>query len=372
MARKSKSALPKHVSLARDRHGKMRYRFRKGMHSAYIKAEFPSDDFDRQYQAALKGETIAKTQVGKKREVSRSMSALIASYYQTAEFTGTAASTQNTYRGISEALRREHGTKLVADLTRAHVKAMIGKMSKTPAAANNRLRMLRILMRTALDLEWIKVDPTDKVKGFSKKTDGFHTWTEDEIAAYETRHPIGTKARLAMALMLYTGQRRGDAVRLGWKDVSGIKIAVRQEKTGTRLKLKMHPSLVEALAMTDIGAPSFLRTEFKKEFSPAGFGNWFRDRCDEAGLPQCSAHGLRKAAARRLAEAGNSVNLIAAVTGHLSLKEVERYTREADQERMAAAAVDTMPERSDRKQEIVQPAQEVGHTEGNSDDKSDS
>ena len=77
MARRSRSALPKHVSPAWDRHGKLRYRFRKGMHSAYIKAEFPSDEFDRQYQAALKGETIAKTQVGKRREIARSFQKVI-------------------------------------------------------------------------------------------------------------------------------------------------------------------------------------------------------------------------------------------------------------------------------------------------------
>lgn len=371
MARKARTALPKHVSPARDRHGKIRYRFRRAMYSTYINAPFPSVEFDRLYQAALRQEAVAKTQIGRSRERAGSLSALVASYYQAPEFTGTAATTQRTYRGICEALRKEHGTKPIAELTRAHVKAMIGKMAKTPAAANNRLRMLRILMRHALDLDWIKIDPTDKVRGFAKKTDGFHTWTEDEIAAFEARHPIGTKPRLAMALMLYTGQRRGDAVKLGWSHVSGTKISVRQEKTGTRLKLKMHPSLVEALGITDPVKPTFLRTAFDRAFTPAGFGNWFRERCDEAGLAHCSAHGLRKAAARRLAEAGNSANLIAAVTGHLSLKEVERYTRDADQERMAETAVDTMPERSDRKPKNAQPPQEVGQRETDSDDKSD-
>lgn len=369
MARRNRSALPKYVSASRDRHKKLRYRFRKLLFSTYLNAPFPSDEFDRLYQAALRQDTVAKTQIGRTRERSGSMSALIASYYQTAEFTGTASTTQRTYGGICEALRKEHGTKLVVDLTRAHVKAIIGKMSKTPAAANNRLRMLRILMRHAFDLDWIKIDPTAKVKGFRKKTDGFHTWTEDEISTFEDRHPIGTKARLAMMLMLYTGQRRGDAVTLGWQHVNRNRIAVRQEKTGVRLKIKMHPSLVEALEMVNgSNYETFLVTHFGKAFTPAGFGNWFRERCDEAGLPQCSSHGLRKAAARRLAEAGNSANLIAAVTGHQSLKEVERYTREADQERMADAAIDTMPDRSDRKKENVQPKEKVGQKDGDNDE----
>lgn len=354
MARRTRSALPLYVSPARDRYGNVRFRFRKGLFSTYLKSPFPSDAFDEEYQAALRSEKAAKGEIGKARTKAGSMSALVVSYYASPEFKGTATSTQQTYRGICEKIRRDHGERMVKDLRRQHVKAIIGKMSATPAAANNYLRMLRILLGHAIDIEWIHRDPTLKLKGYSKKSAGFHTWTEDEIAAYEARHPIGTKARLAMALMLYTGQRRGDAVKLGWKDVSKNRISVRQEKTGTPLAIKMHASLVEALQIAPADKETFLSTAFGKPFTSAGFGNWFRERCDEAGLSHCSSHGLRKAAARRLAEAGNSVNHIAAVTGHLSLKEVERYTRAADQEKMADAAVDTMPERSDRNAETVQ------------------
>jgi integrase len=88
---------------------------------------------------------------------------------------------------------------------------------------------------------------------------------------------------------------------------------------------------------------TFLVTAQGAPFTPAGFGNWFRECCDAVGLKNCSAHGLRKAAARRLAEAGNSTNAIAAVTGHTTLKEVERYTRDADQARLADQAIATLP-----------------------------
>jgi len=363
MARRSRSALPKYVTPARDRYKNVRLRFRKGLFSIYLKSPFPSDAFEEEYQAALRNEKAAKGEIGKARTKAGSMAALVVSYYASPEFRGTAKSTQTTYRGICEKIRNDHGDRMVHDLRRQHVKAIIGKMSATPAAANNYLRMLRILLGHAIDIEWIQRDPTLKLKGYSTKSVGFHTWTETEIAAYEARHPIGTKARLAMALMLYTGQRRGDAVKLGWKDVSKNRLAVRQEKTGTPLAIKMHASLIEALQMAPADRPTFLLTAFGKAFTSAGFGNWFRDRCDEADLTHCSAHGLRKAAARRLAEAGNSANHIAAVTGHLSLKEVERYTRAADQEKMADAAVDTMPERSDRKPEIVQQIETVGQTD---------
>jgi integrase len=361
MARKSKTALPKYVTAARDRHKKVRLRFRKGLTSIYLKSLFPSDEFDKEYQAALKSERVTVSEIGKSRSPAGSMSAVIASYYLSPAFKGLASTTQTTYRGISEKIRKQHGTKPIASLTRAHIKAMLGKMSDTPAAANNYLRMLRILITHALDDGLIKSDPTQKMKAYRKKTDGFHTWTEDEIAVYERRHPIGTKPRLAMALMLYTGQRRGDAVKLGWQHVSRNRISVRQEKTKTLLAIKMHPSLVDALEMVKgSNYETFLVTHFGKAFTSAGFGNWFRDRCNEAGLTHCTAHGLRKAAARRLAEAGNSANHIAAVTGHQSLKEVEVYTREADQQKMADAAVDTMPERYDREKQISQPSDEVG------------
>src|SRR5256885_1291498 len=80
---------------------------------------------------------------------------------------------------------------------------------------------------------------------------------------------------------------------------------------------------------------TFLMTELGKPFTAAGFSHWFRARCDEAGLPHCSAHGLRKAAARRLAEAGCTEHEIAAITGHASLREIARYTKAADQQRLA-------------------------------------
>lgn len=363
MARRSRTALPKYVTAARDRYKNVRLRFRKGLFSTYLRSPFPSDAFNEEYQAALRSEKAAHGEIGKARTKAGSVTALVVSYYASPEFKGTAGSTQTTYRGICEKIRRDHGDRMVKDLRRQHVKAIIGKMSATPAAANNYLRMLRILMRHAIDIEWIQRDPTLKLKGYGNKSSGFHTWTEAEIAAYETRHPIGTKPRLAMALMLYTGQRRGDAVNLGWKDVTGNRIAVRQEKTGTPLSLWMHVSLLEALEMAPKDKPTFLLTAFGKAFTAAGFGNWFRDRCNEAGLPHCSAHGLRKAAARRLAEAGNSANKIAAVTGHLSLKEVERYTRAADQQKMADAAVDTMPDRSDRQTKIAQQIETVGQSD---------
>jgi integrase len=97
-------------------------------------------------------------------------------------------------------------------------------------------------------------------------------------------------------------------------------VHVRQQKTRAMLAIPLH----------------LLTTAYGKPFTAAGFGNWFREQCNEANIPRhCSAHGLRKAACRRLAEAGCSANVIASISGHTTLTEVARYTRAADQERMA-------------------------------------
>jgi integrase len=117
-------------------------------------------------------------------------------------------------------------------------------------------------------------------------------------------------------------------------------LSVRQEKTGGALRIPMHTDLLAILDATPSSHLTFLATAYGKPFTAAGFGAWFRKRCDEAGLSKdCSFHGLRKAACRRLAEAGCSANEIAAISGHASLREVERYTKAADQERMARNAL---------------------------------
>jgi len=170
-------------------------------------------------------------------------------------------------------------------------------------------------------------------------TFAFADWSEDDIAKFEAHWPSGTRQRLAMYLALYTGQRRSDIVRMGKQHMRGQRIEVRQQKTGARLLLPIHPKLKAELAKAKGDHLTFIVTECGASFSVAGFGGWFSNAARAAGLADRSLHGLRKSAARRLAEAGCSVKQIAAVTGHASLREVERYTLAADQERLARDAV---------------------------------
>ena len=335
--------LPKYVTQFRDRHGKNRLRFRKKGHSAYyFKAAAWTDDFLREYHACLRGEVAPSIEPASKPTRPGSIDALVSHYYKSPEFQGLSDSTKKTYMGIIERFRAEYGSYSARSLERRHVKAIVGKRSATPAGANNLLRMIRMLMRFAIDIGVRNDDPTYRLKGFSIKSTGFHTWTEDEIAKFEATHPIGTRARLSFALMLYLGQRRSDVVRMGWQHIRDTRISVRQQKTGAKLDLPIHPDLAHILSKAERDNLTFLVTAHGKPFTPPGFGNWFRKVCDEAGLSNCSAHGLRKATARRLAEAGCTDRQIMSITGHKTVKEVTRYTREVDQRQLSQDALNRL------------------------------
>jgi hypothetical protein len=196
------------------------------------------------------------------------------------------------------------------------------------------------MMKHAVETGLRADDPTRDVRAIRVKSEGFHSWTDTEIAQFEKRHPIGSRSRLALALLLYTGQRRSDVVRMGRQHIHDGVLHIRQQKTGAELAIPVHPDLGAIVAETAADHLTFLTTQFGQSFKAAGFGNWFREQCDAAGLKHCSAHGLRKAAARRLAEAGCTEHEIAAITGHASLREVARYTKAADQKWLAAAAME--------------------------------
>jgi integrase len=221
----------------------------------------------------------------------------------------------------------------------------MAERAEKPDSANGLRKVLRATMKHGVEIGLRADDPTRDVKALRPKSKlGFHRWTEDEIAQFEARHPVGTKARLALALGLYTGQARQDVVRMGPQHVRDEVLewvrAKTERTTGIELSIPIHPILRTIIDATPSGHLTFLITEFGKPFAVAGFGNWFREQCDVANLRHCSFHGLRKAASVRLAEAGCTPHEIAAITGHASLKEIVRYTQTADRKRLAAAAME--------------------------------
>jgi integrase len=288
------------------------------------------------YQAALEGVSKESSQ----RVKAGTFDSLIIAYYGSSDYRTLSAATQRTYRNIIESFRKKYGDKRVSALEPHHIRAMVDKKADTPAAANNLLRMLRMLMRFAVERNMRRDDPTANVRKVRSASTGFHSWSEDEIALFEAHHKVGTRARLAMALLLYTAQRRSDVVVMGRQHVRDGTISVCQHKTKSRLQIPIHPNLQRVLDATQSNNMTFIVSAHGKPFTPESFTNWFRDCVREAGLPEgCSPHGLRKAAARRLAEARCSPHEIMSITGHRTLKEVVRYTAAADQGRLAIDAM---------------------------------
>ncbi len=295
-----------------------------------------SREFMAAYQDALDQPQMP---IGAKRNKVGSVSAAIVGYYDSNMFFGSLApSTQAIRRQILERFRAEHGDKPIALLPQRFIVLMLGKLK--PSVAIGWLTAIRHLMQYAVSANLCEADPTQGIKLRTPKSEGIYTWNEQDIAAYEAAHAVGTKARLALALGLYTGQRRGDVLRMGRQHVRDGILSVKQQKTGAELRIPVHPDLRAIIDATPGDHLTFLTTRTGKPYVGDNFSEQFRVWCKAAGLSEeCSFHGLRKAACRRLAEAGCSVNEIAAVSGHATLREIQRYTKAVDQERMARSAM---------------------------------
>jgi integrase len=333
--------LPKWVHGFVDRHGTARYYFRRPGYKRVALPSLPhSTQFLDAYQAALAG---TPREIGVTHSSPGTLAAAVAGYFSSVAFAELAKATQVSRRRILERFRVEHGSKGIATLERTHVQKLLDAKATRPGGAINFFTALRALMKHAVAVGLRSDDPTVGVRGPKFRSDGFYTWTEQDIAAFEARHPIGSRARLALALLLYTAQRRGDVVRMGRQHVRDGLIHVRQSKTGQTLAIPLHPELQAVLNATPVENMTFLVTRSGKPFHPDSFGHWFREQCQEAGLSsRATAHGLRKAACRRLAEHGASANVIAAISGHRTLREVARYTAAADQERLARRGIEVL------------------------------
>jgi integrase len=326
-----------------DRTGKLRRYVRPpgAKHSTPLPGAPGSAEFMRTYQEALAA-AATPAEIGVARTLRGSVSAAIVGYYRDVSFLSMAPGTRQLRRAILEQFRASYGYRQISGLQRGHIVNLLG--SKKPFAARNWLKALRGLMRFLVATEQRLDDPTTGIRLPKARAGEIHSWTELEIKQYEAQHPIGTRPRLALALLLYTAQRRSDVLVMGRQHTREGLVIVRQRKTGRMLEIPIHSALAQIL---DEATPNdnltFLTTANGKPFSQSGFGKLFREWCEQAGLPRhCSAHGLRKAACRRLAEAGCTAHQIAAISGHLSLNEVERYTRAANQSKMAQAAMATV------------------------------
>lgn len=331
-----------YVQRFKDRHGKLRHYFRKpGCRRVQLPGAPGSQEFMDAYQAAEK----ASRPVGEATVTPGTMSALIVAYYQSDEFQALQPQTRRTYRLILDRFREQYGQAPASRFEPEHMRRILDKMGDRPGAAKTLLKRVRGACRSGMKRGLLKRDPTLGVTVASRRSDGFRAWTDADIEAFEKRWPSGSRERLALYLLLYTGQRRSDVVTMGRQHVRDGVLAVVQRKTGAKLSIPLHPALLAEIADWPKDNLTFLTTAYGKPFSAVGFSNWFVESARKAQLPEHSSpHGLRKAAARRLAEAGCSTLEIASITGHASLKEIERYTKSAAQHRLAASAMGALVE----------------------------
>lgn len=336
----------KWVKRYRDRHGRDRLYFRRpGFPPVALAGPFGSAAFCEDYARALAKVPTTTAAKAKAKMDGRSFRRLVIDYYGSPDFLRTKASSQTVTRGILDKLCLEIGDCWVSQMTRKDVEVLIAAKAATPGAANNRLKKLRALIGYAIAHSWRPDDPTAKIKRF--KEGEHHTWTEEQIAAYELRWPVGSRQRTGFALALHSGQRRADVARMTWADVTARgSIRVAQQKGGAKLEIPLHRDLQSALAAAPRAHVVILATAHGSAPTDTSFGNFMAAAIEAAGLPkECVLHGLRKAAARRLADAGCSVHQIMAITGHKSIEEVERYTRAASQYANAAAAIAKLEEK---------------------------
>lgn len=279
-----------------------------------------------------------------------SVRALLAEFYASDYWLNTLKPvTQRAYRLVYERWAATWGGEQVRRLTRMDAQRMLDERAATPAAARNLLKRLRILFDFAMDREpaWRPDNPFRTIRLKALATEGFAPWSDADIEQFKAHWPAGTKQRRALALLLHTTQRRSDVHRMAPAHLVGGCIDITQVKgrrgvAHTRLLIPLHPELAAELASVPADAGAFVERVYGEAYSAEGFSNWFTRQARLAGLVDRTPHGLRKAGARHHAEAGSGAPQIAAMTGHKSLAEVERYIRSAQQPKLARLAMDAV------------------------------
>lgn len=344
MARKR--SLPRGVTAVVDRHGKERFRYRRKGLDFYLTAHPQSREGKAIIAQADQGIAPRISRV-----VPKSIGDLFERFYASARFNRGGEKWKQIVRSSLEEFRHDARNVPVADFTDAHIEVLLSRRAKPTVvdgrkrggpAASERLheQLVRLFDFAQNKLRWIDRNPAREADSpVSRKKGGFHVWTLGEIAQFQRRHPLGTKARLAMEIAFWTGMRRGDVARFGPDNVKAGRVAAVAGKTAKAVNVILAPDLKAAIDATPTGKETFLVTSQGNAFTDAGLGNWFRERCDEAGLPHCSMHGLRKALASIAADEGATQQQIKALGQWSNDAEVATYTAGANQGRLADEAI---------------------------------
>jgi integrase len=317
-----------------------RYLRRPGSPRVALHGDPDSLSFIQRYNAAIAGIVTRRP----RQKAPDSVSVVVADFYKSAGFTNLKPSSQRVYRLVLDALAQKHGQRSVKDMPTHAARKMIEAIGETrPGMANLTHAVMHKFMAYVIKGGWRIDNPVSSVDKY--KLGSVHCWTDAELRAYEKRWPRGTRQRLAYALLLYTDQRVGDVARMRRRNICDGMIHLVQEKTGKALAIPIHPALDRALKAGPVLGMQLIGDKHGRPMQAKALSRLIIKAAAAAGLPgECRAHGLRKALQRLLAEHGASTKELQAVSGHASLEESERYTRAAEQARLARAAMMRLPD----------------------------
>jgi integrase len=331
---------PPYLNRVVTRHGRVVWvvRFGKGEQRRRIRlrAEFGTPEFEAEYRAAL-----ARQEITKGNTSAGTLGWLIDRYRETIAWTGLSMATRRQRENIFKQVLKTAGKEPLTHVTKASIVAGRDRRAATPSQARHFLDAMRGLFRWALDAENVKADPTHGVADPPRaKVGGFPIWREEYVEAYARRWPIGTRQRVWLDVLLYTGLRRGDAVRLGRQHVKDGIATILTEKSGFTIEVSIPilPVLAATLKAGPCSDLAFITGESGRPLSKESFGNEFRKACRAAGVPG-SAHGLRKVAATRAANNGATVAELEAIFGWTGGRMASLYTRAADRRHLARRAM---------------------------------
>ena len=327
--------LPPYVYREKTRHGRWVLYFRRGKGQRVRLPDEPgTPDFDAAYQAALSGNVPAP----KARSAPpQTLRWLVERYMESAAWRQLSTATRKQYGLMyQEAISRSENAPFAA-IAQADLQRAVDRRASTPGYANNFLKAMRRLFAWAKRNEHVLNNPAIGVEAVRYKSDGFPAWSIEDVAAFREHHPIGTKARLVLELLLLTGLRRSDIIQAGRQHLRCDVFTIRTAKTGATITVQFPDWLMELIANSPTGDMHFIVSAHGRPFTNESFGNWFRDRCREAGIEK-SAHGLRKLSATLAANGGAAAHELMAQYGWTKIEQAEIYTRGADRARLGVRA----------------------------------
>lgn len=334
MPRPRKPYIQKEVT----RHGKIVWYFRRGKEKRIrLPGAFGSAEFNDAYNAVLSGQPVEKRAQAPR----TSLRWLVDRYYESGRFINLAKGTQKNQRLVLEKVCSTGGSLNFKAITKKDIIAGKVRREAKPNSAVAYVVTMKVLFNFAKDSGWIYENPADGVDVKVPKTDGFHTWTPEEVQKFQSHYAIGTIPRLAMDIMLYTGLRISDAFRLGPQHIRDGYITMKTQKTKSEVSIPLLPPLAESISATKVRGLLFLPSPSGGVWPDTSASRWFKQRCREAGVPG-TAHGLRKAGATFAAENGATPHELAAMYGWASTKMAEVYTRKADKQRLAERAANKL------------------------------